>query len=248
MNNVYTGTSGFSYRHWQGAFYPEDIPALRQLEFYAENFNTVEINSSFYHLPKKATYEGWQKRTPDHFRFVIKGSRYITQFLQLKNTGEAVTRFFEPAEALSKKLEIVLWQLPPGLRGDPERLNSFLEEVHKNKVGKKTRHAFEFRNKTWFSEEVYAVLRAKNSGFVIADSNRYPSAEAVTSDFIYLRFHGVPDLFASNYSDESLKEWAVKAKKWARGGDVFAFFNNDARGFAISNAKKFREHLTEKSK
>jgi len=247
MKKLFVGTSGFSYPQWIGHFYPKDLPSSKQLEFYAEHFNTVEINNSFYHLPKKATYAGWAKRTPDDFRFAIKGSRYITQFLQLKNTTDAVEKFFEPAAALGKKLAVVLWQLPPSSKSDPEKLNSFIEELYKNKTGKKTRHAFEFRHATWFDEAVYHVLRENNCGFVIAHSNRWASAEAVTADFIYLRFHGVPDLFASNYSEKSLKEWAVKAKQWARGRDLFAYFNNDALSFAVPNAKRLRELLGKKS-
>src|SRR5438552_11020625 len=126
MKNVFVGTSGFSYKSWTGKFYPEDLPASRQLEFYAQHFNSVEINSSFYHLPKKTTYEGWRKRTPGDFRFVIKGSRYITQFLSLTNTEDAVKKFFEPAEALKEKLEVVLWQLPPRLKGNADRLKNFI--------------------------------------------------------------------------------------------------------------------------
>jgi uncharacterized protein YecE (DUF72 family) len=248
MKKLFVGTSGFSYPQWRGHFYPEDFPASQQLEFYAEHFNSVEINNSFYHLPKRATYEGWARRTPAEFRFVIKGSRYITQFLQLKNTTEAVQKFFEPASALEKKLAVVLWQLPPSLKGDPLRLKAFIEELQKSKTGKSIRHAFEFRHATWFDEEVYRLMRDYNCGFVIAHSNRWASAEAVTADFVYLRFHGAPDLFASNYSDKSLKEWAAKAKKWARGRDLFAYFNNDALSFAVPNAQRLREFLAAKSK
>jgi uncharacterized protein YecE (DUF72 family) len=246
MRNVYVGTSGFSYKGWIGKFYPEDLPASQQLEFYAQYFNSVEINSSFYHLPRKATYESWKKRTPDDFRFVIKGSRYITQFLQLNNTEDAVEKFFEPAIALGKKLEVVLWQLPPRLIGNTERLTSFIKVLRKNKVAKKARHAFEFRHSTWFEENILKVMEKYNCGFVIAHSNRWPKAEHVSADFIYLRFHGAPQLFFSNYSDEELKDWATKAKKWARGKDVCAFFNNDAGGFAAPNAKKLYELLTAK--
>lgn len=247
MKKLFVGTSGFSYHQWIGHFYPHDLPASKQLEFYAEHFKTVEINNSFYHLPKQTTYDGWAKRTRDDFQFAIKGSRYITQFLQLKNTSEAVQKFFEPASALGKKLGVVLWQLPPSLKGDVIRLNLFIEELKNNKIGKKVRHAFEFRNTTWFDEEVYNVMRKHNCGFVIAHSNRWPSAEAITADFIYLRFHGAPDLFASNYSDKSLKEWATKAKQWSRGRDVFAYFNNDALSFALPNAIRLRELLMRKS-
>src|SRR4030095_8963049 len=189
MKNIYVGTSGFSYKSWVGKFYPEGLHSSKQLEFYAEHFNSVEINSSFYHLPRKTTYEGWVKRTPDNFRFVIKGSRYITQFLSLSNTEDAIKKFFEPAEALREKLEVVLWQLPPRLKAEKERLTSFISVLKKNRVAKKVRHAFEFRNASWFDENILKILKDKNCGFVIAHSNQWPSAEFVTADFIYLRFH-----------------------------------------------------------
>jgi len=243
MKNIYIGTSGFSYKNWKGKFYPDDLPISKQLEFYSEHFNSVEINNSFYHLPRKTTYESWAARTPDDFRFVIKGSRYITQFLSLSNTNDAVKKFFEPAEALGKKLEVVLWQLPPRLKADEKRLISFISVLEKNRVAKKVRHAFEFRNASWFDESILKILKDKNCGFVIAHSNRWPSAEFVTADFIYLRFHGAPRLFYSNYTDESLREWSMKAKKLARGKDAFAYFNNDAGSFAIPNAFKLKELL-----
>jgi uncharacterized protein YecE (DUF72 family) len=243
MKNAYIGTSGFSYAHWKGNFYPAELATAKQLEFYTTHFNTVEINSSFYHLPKQKTFESWLTRTPDDFRFVIKGSRYITQFLSLANTEEAVEKFFEPAAALKHKLEMVLWQLPPRLKADDERLENFIRVLKKNKVAKKKRHAFEFRHASWFTESIYEVLKKHNYGFVIAHSNRWPSAEAVTADFIYLRFHGAPQLFYSNYTDEELAAWGEKAKKWARGRDVFGYFNNDAGGFATKNAETLRNFL-----
>ena len=243
MKEIFIGTSGFSYKHWKGKFYPEELPASQQLEYYAEHFNSVEINSTFYHLPKSETFKSWLKRTPENFSFTLKGNRYITRFLALKNTKDAIDNFFEPAAQLKSKLAMVLWQLPPSLRFDPERLENFINDLLQNKTAKKTRHAFEFRHASWFHEEIFFILKKNNCGFVIADSTRYPGDQKVTSDFVYLRFHGKPRLFVSNYSDESLKEWAAKARKWARGKDLFAYFNNDARGYAIPNAKTFESLL-----
>jgi uncharacterized protein YecE (DUF72 family) len=243
MKRVYIGTSGFSNSSWKGSFYPNDLPAAKQLEYYAQRFNSVEINNSFYHLPRKTTYESWFKRTPDDFRFVIKGSRYITQFLSLLNTEEAVNKFFEPAAALKKKLEMVLWQLPPQLKANAERLESFIQVLRRHKVAKNKRHAFEFRHASWFDENIYSTLKKYNYGFVIAHSDRWSSAEAATADFIYLRFHGAPQLFYSDYPDDSLSEWARKAKKWSRGRDVFAFFNNTAGIYGVKNALTLRDFL-----
>lgn len=240
MKSLYIGTSGFSYSIWKAKFYPADLPAARQLEFYAQHFNSIEINSSFYHLPRKTTYECWFLKTPASFRFVIKGSRYITQFLSLKNTEESVEKFFEPASALKNKLEMVLWQLPPQLHADADRLKAFITVLHKNKAAKTKRHAFEFRHASWFDESIYSILKKNNYGFVIADSMKWPSAAAITADFIYLRFHGAPLLFYSDYPDNVLKQWAERAKKWSRGRDVFAFFNNTAEIYAINNAITLR--------
>ncbi|MBA3648624.1 MAG: DUF72 domain-containing protein [Chitinophagales bacterium] len=243
MKKIYAGTSGFNYKHWHERFYPKDFPVARQLEFYTEHYNSVEINSSFYHLPKESTFLSWKNRTPDHFRFAIKGSRYITQFLALKNAWEAVENFFSQSKALGLKLEVVLWQLPAHRAVNVERLNSFAEVLKNNTEANKTRHAFEFRHPTWFTEEVYTVLKKYNLGLVIQHSNQWPVVEKVTANFTYLRFHGAPNLYASDYTDAELQEWAGKIKKLARGKDVFAYFNNDINVYAINNAKKLSEFL-----
>lgn len=243
MKNIYVGTSGFSYKGWSEKFYPKDLPQKKQLEFYTAHYNSVEINSSFYHLPKKSTFESWKKRTPADFCFAIKGSRYITQMLKLKEADEAVENFFENADALKTKLSVVLWQFPASFRANKERLEHFSQLLRSNKTGKNTRHAFEFRHQSWFTEDIYKILRKHNFSLVIAHSEKWPVADEVTSDFIYLRFHAAPDLYASSYSDEELKQWAQKTKEIASGRDVYAYFNNDARGFAIPNAQTFREML-----
>jgi uncharacterized protein YecE (DUF72 family) len=244
MKNIFVGTSGFSYKGWSEKFYPGDLPQKMQLEFYAQHYNSVEINSSFYHLPKKETFASWKERTPDNFYFAIKGSRYITQMLKLKNVEGAVESFFENADALKTKLSVVLWQFPAGFHADAERLKNFSQLIRSHKAGKNTRHAFEFRHQSWFTEDIYKILRKHNFSLVIAHSDKWPVADEVTADFIYLRFHAAPDIYASSYTDEELKKWAHKAKEIAAGKDLYAYFNNDARGFAIPNAQTFKEMLT----
>lgn len=244
MPNIFVGTSGFSYKGWSKIFYPEDLPQRRQLEYYAARYNSVEINNTFYRLPNKSTYAAWRERTPDNFCFAIKGSRYITQTRQLTDTAEAVGNYFERAEALGGKLGVVLWQLPPHLRADQDKLERFCRVLAANEVAKSVRHAAEFRHQSWFTPETYALLRRYNLALVIAHSERWPSAEEVTADFVYLRFHGAPKLYTSNYSDDELKGWADKARRWADGKDLYAYFNNDVDGHAVKNAQTLSKFLS----
>jgi uncharacterized protein YecE (DUF72 family) len=152
--------------------------------------------------------------------------------------------FFENASALEKKLGIVLWQLPPNLHVNREKLEGFCELLAQNKIAKNTRHAFEFRHKTWFCKEIYEILRKYKFSLCVAHSNRWPYEEVGTADYVYLRFHGGEILYGSNYSDEELEGWAEKAKDWlSEGRDIYAYFNNDAYGYAVYNALKFRELL-----
>lgn len=242
-SDPYIGTSGYSYNHWwDGVFYPADVKPSRWLEYYAKYFNTVELNVSFYRLPKKETFEGWRKRTPENFKFVAKGSRFITHIKKLKDVEEPLEVFFKNAPGLKNKLEAVLWQLPPGLKVDIEKLKGFCESLEK---WKKIRQAFEFRHQSWFCERVYEVLRQHNFSLCVAHSGRWPPVEEVTADFVYFRFHGGGDvLYSSNYTEKELKNWAAKAKNYLKQEkDVFAYFNNDAHGYAVKNAMRLKELL-----
>lgn len=236
------GTSGYSYSHWwDGVFYPADVPQKKWLEFYANSFDTVELNVSFYRLPKRETFDGWRKRTPASFVFAVKGSRFITHIKKLKDCQEPLSLFFDHAGALGEKLGCVLWQLPPNLHADRDKLAGFCKLLKRADVPKGTRQAFEFRHQSWFTEEIYQVLRENNFSLCIAHSTRWPYQEVTTADFIYLRFHGGEVLYGSNYSDKELAEWASKARRWlGEGKDIFAYFNNDAHGYAVDNAIKLR--------
>jgi len=242
------GTSGYSYKHWwDGVFYPSDVPQRRWLEYYAQYFETVELNVTFYRLPKKATFEGWHKRTSPNFTFVVKGSRFITHVKRLKDCEEPLNIFFESARELKKKMGVILWQLPPNLHVDIRKLEDFSSLLVRIPVSKKTRHVFEFRHKSWFCQEIYGLLKKHNFSLCIAHSDRWPCIEEITADFIYLRFHGGQILYGSDYSDEELSEWAIKGRRWlAQGKDVYAYFNNDAYGFAVKNALTFRDLLLSK--
>lgn len=238
MPQLFIGTSGWNYPHWQGIFYPKGLSQNKWLEHYAKFFNCIELNVTFYRLVQKKTFENWHKRTPKDFYFVAKGSRFITHIKKIKAIGDSLKLFIDNALGLEEKLAAVLWQFPPSLKKDLGRLESFLKLVNKTKI----RQAFEFRNEAWFDKEVYTLLKEYNACLCIAHSCRFPCIKEVTADFVYLRFHGGQSLYASNYSDNELKEWAGFAKNF-KTKDIFAFFNNDAYGYAVKNALKFRELL-----
>ncbi|MDI6689116.1 MAG: DUF72 domain-containing protein [Actinomycetota bacterium] len=243
MTKVFVGTSGYNYLHWwNGVFYPPDVPQRKWLEFYAQHFDTVELNVSFYRLPKRKVFEGWRNRTPNNFIFAVKGSRFITHVKKLAGCEDPLKLFFDNASGLKEKLGIVLWQLPPGLHMNEERLEEFCGLLAQNEIARNTRHAFEFRHKSWFCDEIYELLSKYNFSLCVAHSNRWPFVEISTADFVYLRFHGGEILYGSNYSDGELKGWSSEAKKWLHEGrDIYAYFNNDAYGFAVYNALKLRE-------
>lgn len=245
LAKVYVGTSGFTYAHWGGGvFYPADLAQTKWLEYYSQHFTTVEINASFYHLPKRTVFENWHRRTPKNFVFSVKGSRFITHVKKIRGTSEPLERFFAAVSGLSEKLQVVLWQLPPGLRANPEILKGFLELIRRHPVGRATRQAFEFRHESWFTEDIYAVLRSFGACLSIAHSRRFPCAEELTADFVYLRFHGGSALYASNYSRRELAVWAKKCKTWLKEGkDIYAYFNNDVGGYAVANAKTLTKLL-----
>jgi uncharacterized protein YecE (DUF72 family) len=197
----------------------------------------VELNASFYHLPKKKTFENWGKRTPSDFHFSVKGNKYITQYLKLSKPEEPTERFFDEAGGLGKKLEVVLWQLPPNFGRDTKRLENFLKILPKTQ-----KSSFEFRHESWLSKDVYDLLKGYKVGWVIQSSTKWPAAEEITTNFVYLRFHGLDSLYSSSYSDAELKKWAEKIKNWSRQDlVVYAFFNNDINAFAVKNALKLKE-------
>jgi len=243
---IFIGTSGYNYPHWwNGIFFPSALPQRKWLEFYAEYFDTVELNVSFYRLPKKEVFEGWYKRTPKGFSFAVKGSRFITHIKRLKDCREPLSLLLDHAWPLKDKLGVVLWQLPPRLRFQKERLEQFCVLLSMLPRSKRLRHAFEFRDESWFCDEAFRILEEFNVAFCIAHGSGLPFKEILTSDFTYLRLHGGEVLYGSNYSDKELKRWADKIQNW-RGKDkvVFVYFNNDAYGFAVKNALTLKNFLS----
>ena len=243
------GTSGYNYPHWwNGIFYPSELPQRKWLEFYADYFETVELNVSFYRLPKKEVFEGWQKRTPKDFLFAVKGSRFITHIKRLKDCREPLTLLFEHASPLREKLGVVLWQLPPRFKFQKERLEGFCILLSTLARSKLSRHAFEFRDESWLCREAFQILEEFKFAFCIAHGPGFPCLETVTSDYIYLRLHGGEVLYGSNYSDKELRGWAEKIQNWAeKGKTVFIYFNNDAFGFATKNALTLKRLLSTSS-
>ncbi|MFO7727296.1 MAG: DUF72 domain-containing protein [Desulfonatronovibrio sp.] len=237
MNN-YIGCSGFNYKNWRGKFYPEDLPMKEWLEYYARHFDTVEINSSFYHLPKEKTLKDWHERVPGNFRFTLKGSRFVTHMKKLNETGEAVKRFYERAALLKGKLGCVLWQLPGNQHKDTEKLNEFCKQLSSD-----FRNVIEFRHNSWYDPEVYEVMKQYGVIFCVISAPGDLSDEAVkTARQVYMRFHGRENWYRDQYSREELKDWADKLKK-LKPRQVYAYFNNDYQAYAPANALEFQEFI-----
>src|SRR4051794_25111154 len=248
------GISGYDYKPWRGRFYPEGLPARRWLEYASRQFESVELNGTFYSLKSPAVFERWVREVPDDFVFAVKGGRFLTHNLKLRNAEASLGNFFASGVlALGTRTGPFLWQLPATYRFDAERLDGFLAMLPRDSTEGEAvahwhderlrrgarleaaarvpyRHAFEVRHPSYFHEEFYALLRAYGCAFVVADSaGRFPYAEPLTADFVYARLHGSTELYASGYTDEELDAWAAKVAAWtATGRDVYVYFDNDA--------------------
>jgi uncharacterized protein YecE (DUF72 family) len=234
---VRIGCSGWNYRDWRrGVFYPPELPAKDWLSFYAEQFDTVELNTTFYRLPNTTAVERWVSQTPDDFVFAVKVSRFVTHVKRLQEVGEHLALLLDRIEPLaaSPKLGPLLWQLPPSLRRDDERLGAALADFPPL-----LRHAIEFRHESWFADEVLQLLRRRNVALVIADRPEIHSFQThdLTADFVYVRLHHGSRGRRGNYSRSELEEWAGRIRRWADARDVYAYFNNDWEGFAPANAR-----------
>lgn len=242
---IYIGTSGWHYKHWVGTFYPEKTKDADQLAYYFCYFNTVELNNSFYHLPPPQTFTNWRKATPAKFLFAVKGSRFITHNKKLNVEKENIILFLNSAKHLKEKLGPILFQLPPGWNVNSERLKNFLK-----KLPKKYRYCFEFRNNSWYDEEIYSLLRKYNCAFCIYELAGHLSPKEVTADFVYVRLHGPTSAkYAGSYSEQVLKKWATLCLQWQNEGkDVYVYFDNDQLGYAAFNAKDLFKFTNEKRK
>jgi uncharacterized protein YecE (DUF72 family) len=235
---VRVGCSGWVYNHWREVFYPKGLPQRVWLEFYAEHFDTVEINNSFYRLPKPETFEGWRKRSPEGFAFAVKGSRFITHIKRLKDPGESLGRFFDSVDKLGSRAGPILWQLSPTFHRDDERLVHFLEALPRKHL-----HAFEFRHKSWLTPEVYALLGAHHAALCIPDRPDLPQHIQRTADWSYIRLHSSKH-DDGDYSQAELDAWAKRIREFADAGcDVWVYFDNDQHGFAVRNAQDLHSRI-----
>ncbi len=230
------GTSGWSYEHWKEVFYPLDLPKKKWFEYFTNHFSTVEINASFYRIPTAKVTQGWYDRSPLNFRFSIKMSRLITHVKKLRNCTEEINWFFSSFEPLQSKIAVYLIQLPPSLNYDPGRLNEFLYLLPQYS------YALEFRNSSWYRDDIYDLLSQRGVAFCIHDMQGLQTERVVTSEMLYLRFHGYSGLYGGDYPDSVLKDWAHFIKEQhARGNSILGYFNNDIGGFAVKNCKRLEE-------
>jgi uncharacterized protein YecE (DUF72 family) len=228
------GCSGWSYAHWRDRVYPSGLPARRWLEHYATLFDTVEVNATFYRLPRRETVASWARSTPDGFLFAVKASRYLTHVKRLADLREGVARLSERIEPLAeaRKLGPVLWQLPETFHRDDDRLQEALEQLPGD------RHAFEFRHPSWFVPEVERLLRRHGAALVVGDHPERPfQTKVLTAPWTYVRFHYGSRGRGGNYSRRELEGWARLLGRWRRRAEVYAYFNNDWCGFAVANAR-----------
>jgi uncharacterized protein YecE (DUF72 family) len=234
---VLIGTSGWSYDHWSGPFYPEDLPPRDRLSFYARTFDSVEVNTTFYHLPAWATVPAWTRAVPAGFVFALKASRYITHMKKLKEPDLTLPRFFEVAGLFGRALGPILFQLPPGWKPNPGRLAAFLDALPAGH-----RYAFELRNPEWWNGEVLGLLESKGAAFCIFELGGRIAPREVTAGFVYLRLHGPDGAYAGSYGEEALASWAEAVRDWAgRGLAVYVYFDNDQLGFAAQNAARLKQ-------
>lgn len=230
------GCSGWIYRHWRGLFYPEKLPVKRWFAHYAATFDTVEINNSFYRLPKPETFDAWRAQAPPGFCYAVKANRFLTQAKKLKDCEEPLQRMMTPFRHLGDRLGPILYQLPPRFRVNLERLESFLAILPRDVV-----NVFEFRDASWHADEVFALLDRHGAGFCAHDMPGSASPRIATGPVAYVRFHGSVSKYWGRYPEDRLLEWADWMTQQAREGrPVWAYFNNDPEAQAVHDALTLR--------
>ncbi len=234
----YLGCSGWYYNDWKGPFYPDNLSKAKWLEYYSENFNTVEINNTFYRFPTEKTVKGWYKRTPDDFKFTLKANQLITHRMRFKNTENTIKRFYRLAEILEDKLSCILFQIPPQKSKDVDFLKNALTQLDSSK-----NNIMEFRHLSWFDEEVYEILKEFDVAFCSLSSSKFPEELIITSKIGYVRFHGLGDeKYRYNYNEDELDKWGEKIKKSGLKS-TFCYFNNDYNANAPKNCLDLKEIL-----
>lgn len=232
---TYIGTSGWSYEHWKYKFYKE-IPQKNWLHYCSENFTSIEINATFYRLQSPVTFKHWYDSTTENFRFSIKANRYLTHSKRLKNPEQSITLEKKHAQNLGNKLAAVVWQLPGQFHKNMERLNHFATAL---KQWPGPRHVIEFRDASWFDEEVATCLHSHRVAACISDAADWPRWDKLTTNFVYLRLHGHAQTYISSYNSQELGYWYRKIRAWLDNNlDVFVYFDNDAECAAPYDAMK----------
>lgn len=233
----FIGTSGWRYEHWIGAVYPEDTRPDDWLSYYAGILRTVEVNTTFYRLPSRESVNAWLAATAPGFVFAVKASRYLTHMKKLKDPEAGLARFLEAVRPFGDRLGPVLFQLPPRWHCNAARLDAFL-----NALPTGHRYAFEFRDSSWHSDKILALLRRCNAAFCIFDLAGERSPRLTTADFAYVRLHGPGAAYRGRYDDQSLGLWADRITEWRDVGlDVYCYFDNDETGYAFENAVRLVE-------
>jgi uncharacterized protein YecE (DUF72 family) len=240
---IYVGTSGWQYRHWRNRFYPKGVAQKDWLPYYAERFQTVEVNNTFYNLPEASVFEKWRDETPDDFVFALKVSQYLTHRKRLRDPEEPVERFMKAARKLGDKLGPVLLQLPPRMKADAARLDAALHAFPRS-----VRVAVEFRDDSWYGDGVREVLAEHNAALCLPDRDEKTlSPEWRTADWGYIRFHGGRGEPGSAYRDRAMRAWAERIERvWREREDVFVYFNNDANGAALVDAGRLATMLAKR--
>lgn len=241
-DKIWIGTSGWSYKHWQGRFYPEGLKSADWLEYYTRYFRTVEVNASFYRLPFKGMISAWIRKTPSDFRFVLKGSRRVTHFQKLRNVTESVQVLLNRLDPMREKILCILWQLPPSLKQDLPLLEEFLSQLPRT-----YQYAIEFRHVSWIDDSTFHLLSKYRIAHCTVSAPRLPCNPTITADFAYIRFHGIQSWYNYNYSEEDLLWWRDELLKTReRVEKILVYFNNDFEANAVRNALRLQDLLKKK--
>lgn len=241
MARAFIGTSGWSYKGWRQSFL-EGVPQSEWLRYCAQRFTGIEVNGTFYRLQSPETFRKWREETPPEFRFAIKGHRYVTHNKKLGEVDESIELMKEPAQPMGDKLAAVVWQLPESFGKSLEKLRAFLSGLQ---AWPETRHAIEFRDRSWFDGEVSQLLSRHDVAVCQSDAPDFPLWDEVTTDLVYVRLHGHTRKYASRYSSRLLDQWAKKTRRWLKEGrDVHVYFDNDAEGHAPWDALRLLERVS----
>lgn len=240
MTEIRIGTSGYHYKHWVGRYYPAGTKPNAMLAHYVRDFDTVELNNTFYRLPTETAFDSWREAVPRGFTFAVKGSRFITHRIKLKDAMRGLSNFMPRAARLGETLGPFLWQLPPRWKVNAERLQEFL-----SLLPPEHRSTFELRDQSWMTDEVLEILRRHNAAFCIYELGGYRSPLEITADWTYVRLHGpTAAKYQGRYSEEALSEWARRIRVWSRTlKAIYVYFDNDDSAYAVDNALTLKRML-----